>query len=128
MSHDTEEWCKIWRKTDLFQEWQNLVEFWSKQSKVSKMYTLIGSFRAKYRSFDLNKYRRVLMTLKSHVKFEEKLTCGLEMTWNEFGKFSPEHLKVSKLVVRDCQQITFISLNGFCPLNKIKSPLHLSCS
>ena len=113
MSHDNEEWCKVWRKTDLlFQEWQNLVEFWSKQSKVSKMWTLIGPFRSIYRTFDLKKYRRVIMTLKSHVKFEEKLTCGLEMTWGEFDKLSPEHLKVPKLVVRDCQRITFIMLNG----------------
>ena len=33
------------------------------------------------------------MTLKSDAKFEEKPTCGHE----EFGKFSPEHLKGSKL-------------------------------
>ena len=39
MSHDTEEWCKIWRKTDLlFQNWQELC--W--------ISTLIGSFCAKY--------------------------------------------------------------------------------
>ena len=36
------------------------------------------------------------MTLKSDAKFEEKLTCGLEND-KDFGKFSPEHCKVSKL-------------------------------
>ena len=35
------------------------------------------------------------MTLKSDVKFEEKLACGLEN--DKYEKFSPEHLKVSKL-------------------------------
>ena len=35
------------------------------------------------------------MTRKSDAKFEEKLTCGLEK--EEFGKFSLEHGKVSKL-------------------------------
>ena len=31
MSHDTEVWCQIWRKTNvLFQEWQEFGEFWSK--------------------------------------------------------------------------------------------------
>ena len=45
------------------------------------------------------------MTQKSDVKFEEKLTL-------------PEHLKVSKLIFCDCQQITFVKLNGLCPLNK----------
>ena len=38
------------------------------------------------------------MILKSHVKFEEKLTCCLEFGKHEdFGKFSPKHSKVSKL-------------------------------
>ena len=32
------------------------------------------------------------MTLKRDTKFKEKLNCGLEN-----DKFSPEHLKVSKL-------------------------------
>ena len=36
------------------------------------------------------------MTLKSDVKFEEKLTCCLEND-EEFGKFSSEHSKVPKL-------------------------------
>ena len=39
------------------------------------------------------------MTLKSHAKFEEKLACGLENDTKKFGKFSAEHLKVSKLVL-----------------------------
>ena len=34
------------------------------------------------------------MTLKSDVKFGEKLTCGLD---EKFGQFLPEHLKVSEL-------------------------------
>ena len=37
------------------------------------------------------------MPLKGDAKFEEKLTCGLEKKHEEYGKFSPEHLKVSKL-------------------------------
>ena len=38
------------------------------------------------------------MTLKSNASFEEKLTGGLKNDMiNKFGKFSPEHLKVSKL-------------------------------
>ena len=36
------------------------------------------------------------MTLMIDAKFEEKLTCGLKND-EEFGKFSPEQLKVSKL-------------------------------
>ena len=37
------------------------------------------------------------ITLKSHLKFEEKLTCGLKND-KQFGKFSSEHLKMSKLI------------------------------
>ena len=47
--------------------------------------------------FDLKKYGRVsFMILKSDAKFEEKLACCLQK-WQEYGKFSPKHLKVSKL-------------------------------
>ena len=35
ISHDPEDWCKIWRKTDLlFQKWQEFGEFWPEHSKV----------------------------------------------------------------------------------------------
>ena len=37
------------------------------------------------------------MTLKGNVKFEEKLTCGLENDMEVHGKFLPEHLEVSKI-------------------------------
>ena len=37
------------------------------------------------------------MTLRSYGNFEEKLTSGLKKQNEKFGKFSPEHLKVSKL-------------------------------
>ena len=61
MSHDTEDWCKIWIKPDLlFQKWQEVGEFWSEHSKVSKICILIGPFRSKYITFDLKKYRWVV--------------------------------------------------------------------
>ena len=37
------------------------------------------------------------MMLEKDAKFEEKVTCSLEKWHEEFGKFSPEHTKVSKL-------------------------------
>ena len=37
------------------------------------------------------------MTLERGVKFQEKLTCGLENNNEKFGRFSPEPLKVSNL-------------------------------
>ena len=73
----------------LFQKWQEFGEFWPKHSKVSKIYTLIDSYCAKYLMFDLKN--------KIDAKFEEKLTCGLKNdTWG-IWQFSPGHSKVSKL-------------------------------
>ena len=61
MSHDTEKWWKIWRKSNfLFQKLQEFGEFWSEHLKVSKICILIGPFRAKYITFDLEKYRGVI--------------------------------------------------------------------
>ena len=61
MFYDAEEWCKIWRKTDLlFIKWQEFDELWSEYSKVSKICILIGPFRTKYVTFVLKEYRRVI--------------------------------------------------------------------
>ena len=90
MSHVTEKWCKIWRKTNLlFQKWQEFGEFWSEESKVLKIWTLIGLFRPKNLTFELNKYREVIFhdTEKFHAKFEEKLTCGLENDLENLANF-----------------------------------------
>ena len=36
MSHDTEEWCKVWRKTDSwFQKWQGV--WWSLMREVASL-------------------------------------------------------------------------------------------
>ena len=44
---------------------------------------MIVPFCAKYTTVDLKKYKGVYFTtLKSHAKFEEKLTCGLEKDSN----------------------------------------------
>ena len=49
------------------------------------------------------------MTLKSHAKFGEKLTCGLENDMRNLAKF---HQKTSK-----CQNSYFYG--SFCPKKKI---------
>ena len=108
ISHDPEDWWKIWRKTDLlFQKWQEFSEVWPEHLQVSKTCTFICSCCAKYLMFDLKRYRGwelSLTALKGYAKFEEKLTCGLENDMRnmadfhqEFNKFWPEHSKVSKI-------------------------------
>ena len=91
MSHDNEEWCKFWRKTDLFQKWHEFGEFWPEQSKVWKICTSMGSFWPKYNVW-AKKVRKIKVqkvsfkTLKD-AKFEEKLTCGLETDMMNVANF-----------------------------------------
>ena len=80
VSHDTEDWCKIWRKTDLlFQNWQEFGEFLSEHSKVSKICTLIGSLHEKYVMFDLKKYRGVIF-------HDTREWCKIWRKTDKFGK------------------------------------------
>ena len=62
ISHETEEGYKIWRGID--SSFQNLHKeldkFWNEHSKVSKIFTLMGSLWAKYILFELKKYRGVI--------------------------------------------------------------------
>ena len=55
--HETEEGYKIWRGIDLsFQDLhKEFDKFWLEHSKVSKIFTLIGFFWAKYIFFQLEK-------------------------------------------------------------------------
>ena len=84
MSHDTTEWCKIWRKTDLlFQSWQKFSEFWFEHLKFSK-------FLLSLVPFEQNSWHGT----EEWKKCKEKLNCE---KWHEkYGTFSPEHLKISK--------------------------------
>ena len=100
MFHETEEGCKTWRVINL--QFQNLHQefdkFWPEYSKVSNIFTLIGSFWAKYILFELKMYRGVIF----HEPEEGyKIWSGIDLSfqnWHkEFDKFWPEPLKVSKI-------------------------------
>ena len=98
--YKTEEGCKIWRGIDLlFPNWQEEFDkFWPEHSKVSKIFTLVGSFWAKYILFELKKYREVIFR-----ETEEgyKIWRGIDLpvqNWHkELDKFWPEHSKVSRI-------------------------------
>ena len=52
---------KIWRGIDLLKNcYKKFDKFWPQHSKVSKIFTLMGSFSAKYILFELKKYRGVI--------------------------------------------------------------------
>ena len=61
MCYDNEEWCKIWKETDLsVQNWhEEFNKFWPKHSKMSQICTLMGCFWPKNKMFELTKYRGV---------------------------------------------------------------------
>ena len=117
MSHDSENCCKIWRETGLlFQKWQEFGVFWAKHSKVSKSCPFIGSYYAKHLMCDLKKYRGVIFHHNEDWYKIWRKTNFWFGKWNEeYWKFSPEYLKVSKLGVwwrpliqsRKCMSLKF---------------------
>ena len=60
--HGAEEWCKIWRKTDLwFEKWrEKFGKFSPEYLKVFKIGTLMGSFCPKKKMYELKIYRGVM--------------------------------------------------------------------
>ena len=95
--HENEEEYKIWRGIDSpFQNChKEFDKFWPEHSKISKIFTLMGSFRAKYILFELKKYTGVVF----HENEEGyKISRGIDLllqNWhNEFDKFWLEHSKV----------------------------------
>ena len=98
--HDTEEWCKIWRGIDLtFQNWhEEFVKFWTEHSKVSRIFTLMGSFWSRYILLELKKCRGVIF----HYNEEWcKIWRGNYLpfqNWHEkFETFWPGALEVSQI-------------------------------
>ena len=62
-----------------------------------KICTLVGSYWAKYILFELKKYRGVIFyDTEEWCKIWRKTDVWFGK-WQEYGKFSPEHLKISKL-------------------------------
>ena len=100
MSYDNAEWCKTWKGIDLsVQNWhEEFNKFWPEDSKISKNCTLMGYLWPKYIMFELRKYRGVMFDGTKHWQKIWRQTDLCFQKWHEeFGKFSPEHLKVSKL-------------------------------
>ena len=92
---------QIWGKTDLlFQKRKRSDQFWHEHPKVSKICTLIDSFCAKYRTFDFKKYIGInFHGTQEWYKIWKKPELWFGKWHEEFAKFLPEHLEVSKLGV-----------------------------
>ena len=84
MCHDNEEWCEIWREIDLpFQNWhEKFNEFRPEHLTVSKIFTLMRSFWAKYILFELKKYRGVFFDdTEERYKIWKKQGIWQILTW-----------------------------------------------
>ena len=100
MCYENEEWYKTWKEINLsVQNWhEEFNKFWPEHSKISKFCTLMGCFWPKYTMFELRKYRRVVFDgIQNWYKVWRKTDLCFQKWHEEFGKFPPEHLKVSKL-------------------------------
>ena len=98
MSHDNEEWWKIWTGIDWIQNWQEKFnDFWPLHLKISIICFLMGCFWPKYIMFELRKYRGAMFDgTQDWYKVRRKTDLCFQKWHEEFGKFSPEQLKVSK--------------------------------
>ena len=98
--HDNEEWFKMGRGIDLsIQNWhEDFDEFWPKHSKISKICTLMGCLWPKFIMLELKKYSGVMRGSTEYwCKTWRKIHFCFQKWHEEFGKFQPEHSKVSKM-------------------------------
>ena len=100
--HDNEKRWKIGRGIDLlFQNWhEDFDKFWPEHLKISNICTLMACLWPKYIMFELKTYRRVMFDGTEYwCKIWRKTGFCFQKWHEEFGKFSPEHLKVSTFEV-----------------------------
>ena len=93
---ETEEGYKIWRGIDFsFQNWhKEFDKVWPECSKVSKIFTLMGSFVAKYILFELKQYRGVIFheTEEGYIIWR-RINSSFQNWHKEFDKFDPRTRK-----------------------------------
>ena len=97
--HDTEEWCKIWRKLDLWfgkwhEEYDNFSPEHLKVSKLGLWWDLLIQSRKSMRL----KFTEELcvMTMKNDAKFEEELTCCFKIYMGNLINFDLSTWKSQK--------------------------------
>ena len=95
MCNNTKEWWNIWRGTDsLFHNWHmKFDKFWLEHLNLKHLH-FKGLLLTKVYIVWAGKVRR---TLESDAKFEKRIEWWFGKWHEEFGKISPEHMKVSKL-------------------------------
>ena len=95
----TEDWCKIWRETDLcFPKWhEECGKFSPQHSKVSKLglwWNLLNLSRTCSR-LELTEELYV-MKMKNNPKFEQELTCQFKIDMRNLANFDTSTQKFQK--------------------------------
>ena len=100
-SYLSEEWCKIWRTTDLLLgKWhEEFGKYSPEHSKVSKFELWWDPFvqSRKYMSLKFTE-ELCVMTMKNDTKTEEELTCRFKIDMRNFTNFDPSTRKSKKFV------------------------------
>ena len=98
--HHTEEWRKIWRKTDLwFGKWHDEYgKFSPEQLKVSKLAYWWNLLIQSRKSVSLKSTEKLfVMTVKNDAKFEEEFTSQFKIKMRNLMNFDPCNWKSQKL-------------------------------
>ena len=99
---EPEEGYKIWRGIHLlFQSWhKEFDKFWPGHSKVSKNFTLMGTFWAKYILFELKKYRGIIFhETEVGYKTWSRIDLLFQNWHKKFDRFWSEHFKSLKKIL-----------------------------
>ena len=94
--HDTEGWCKIWRKTDLwFGKWhEEYSKFSPEHLKVWKLWFWSDPLLQSRKSMSLKFTEEVCVTvMKNDVKVDEELTCHFKIDIRYLTNFDPSTWK-----------------------------------
>ena len=100
--HDSKEWCKIWRKTDvcfgiLLEEFG---KFSTEKTKVSKLGLLLGPFIQSRKCMSLKFTGELcVMTMNNDAKFEKELTCQFKIDLRNLTNFDPSTQKSHKFAL-----------------------------
>ena len=100
--HDAREWCKIWRKSNLwFGKWhEEFGKVSPEHTKVSKLGLSWPPFVQSWKCISLKfTEEECVMTMKNDAKFEEELTCQLKIDMRNFTNFDSSTQKSQKLAL-----------------------------
>ena len=105
MFHDTEDWCKIWRKTNLWvgkwhEEFDDILPEHSKFSKLGLWWDpFIQSTKFMGLKFAEETEEVCVMTMKNNAEFKDELTCRFKIDRRNLTNFDPSTEKSQKFAL-----------------------------